>query len=80
MASIFAIALNDFMQEYTDKEETHQEPTDQPAEVQTAKDDDEGSKGRKRGTRSGQKKLFDLQRVVLKTSSSCETPWQPKII
>jgi hypothetical protein len=26
MASIFAIASNDCMQEYTDKEETHQEP------------------------------------------------------
>ena len=45
MASVFVIASNDFMQEYTDasKEETHQEePANQPAEAPTggAEDDD----------------------------------------
>jgi hypothetical protein len=44
MASTFAIAWNDFMQEYSDKEETHQEPANQPAEAQTAEDEDEGPK------------------------------------
>jgi hypothetical protein len=68
MASIFAIASNDFMQEYTDKEEeTHQEePANQPAEAPTGADNDDGPQRRKRGNRSGKKKLFDLQRVVLK--------------
>jgi predicted ATPase len=44
MASIFAIASNDFMQEYRDKEETHQEPANQPAEAQTAEDEDKAPK------------------------------------
>jgi hypothetical protein len=66
MASMLAIASNDFMQEYSDKEETHQEPANQPVEAQTAEDEDKGPKQRKRGNRSGKKKLFNLQRVVLK--------------
>jgi hypothetical protein len=41
MASILAIALNNSMQEYTDKEETHQEPTNQPAEAPTGVGDDD---------------------------------------
>jgi hypothetical protein len=37
MASVFAVAYNDFMQEYTDtKEETYpEEPANQPAEAPT---------------------------------------------
>jgi hypothetical protein len=48
MASIFAIASNNFMNEYS--EETHQEPANQPAEAQTVEDaDKEGPKRRKQG-------------------------------
>jgi hypothetical protein len=66
MASIFAIASNDFMQEYKDKEETHQEPANQPAEAPIVAVEEAGPQRRKRGNRSGKKKLFDLQQVVLK--------------
>jgi hypothetical protein len=69
MASVFAIASNDFMQEYTDaKEETLQEePANQPGEAPTGGvEDDDGPQRRQRGNISGKKKLFDLQRVVLK--------------
>jgi hypothetical protein len=69
MASVFAIASNDFMQEYTNaKEETLQEePANQPGEAPTGgAEDDDGPQRRQRGNRSGKKKLFDLQRVVLK--------------
>jgi hypothetical protein len=68
MASVFAIASNDFMQEYTDaKEETLQEePTNQPGEAPTGgAEDDNGPQRRQRGNRSGKRKQFDLQRVVL---------------
>jgi hypothetical protein len=63
MASIFAIASNDFMQEYTDKEETH--PVE-PAKPTGEAEEDVGPRRRKRGNRKGRKKLFDLQAVVLK--------------
>jgi hypothetical protein len=59
-ASVFAIASNDFMEEYTDKEEdTHkEEPTNQPAEVATREAQDEDSPQRcKRGNGSGKKKI-----------------------
>jgi hypothetical protein len=63
MASVFAIASNDFMQEYTDKEETHPvEPVKPTGEAE----EDVGPQRRKRGNRKGRKKLFDLQGVVLK--------------
>jgi hypothetical protein len=59
MASVFAIASNDFMVEYHDKqEETHQEPANQPA---VAEDE---PKRRKRGNNRGRKKLLDLERVA----------------
>ncbi len=63
MASVFAIASNDFMQEYTDKEETH--PIE-PAKPTGEAEEDVGPRRRKRGNRKGRKKLFDLQAVVLK--------------
>jgi hypothetical protein len=69
MASVFAIASNDFMQEYSDKDETHQqeEPANQQqVEPPTGTDDNNGPQRRKRGNRSGKRKLFDLQQVVLK--------------
>jgi hypothetical protein len=55
-----------FKQEYTDKEETHQAPANQPAEVPTVAEDDDAPQQCKRGNRSGKKKLFYLQQVVLK--------------
>jgi hypothetical protein len=69
MASVFAIASNDFMQEYTDaKEDTHpEESANQPAEAPTGGvEDDDGPQRRKQGNRRGKKKLLDLHRVVLK--------------
>jgi hypothetical protein len=69
MASVFTIASNDFMQEYTDaKEETYREETaNQPAEARTGgAEDDDVPQQRKRGNRRGKKKLLDLHRVVLK--------------
>ena len=69
MASVFAIASNDFMQEYTDaKEENNpEEPANQPAEAPAGgAEDDDGPKRRKRGNRRGKKKLLDLHRLVLK--------------
>jgi hypothetical protein len=57
------------MQEYTDaKEETQQEEAaNQPTEAPTGvAEDNDGPQRRQRGNRSGKKKLFDLQRVVLK--------------
>jgi hypothetical protein len=63
MASVFAIASNDFMQEYTDaKEEFYpEEPANQPAEAPTGGAEDyDGPRRRKRGNRRGKKKLLDL--------------------
>jgi hypothetical protein len=64
MASVFAIASNNFMQEYTDaKEETLQEePANQPGEAPTGGvEDNDGPQRRQRGNRSGKEKIFDLQ-------------------
>jgi hypothetical protein len=68
MASIFVIVSNNCMQQYKDKnEETHQEPPNQPAEGPTGgAEDNNGPQRRKQGNQGGKKKLFDLQRVVLK--------------
>jgi hypothetical protein len=70
MASVFAIALNVFMQEYKDnkKEETHQEPANQPGKG----GDSDGPQRCKRGNLSGKKKLFDLQRVLFKNEKELE--------
>jgi hypothetical protein len=65
-ASVFAMASNDFMQEY---HKTHQEPANQPAEAQTAENDNNAPQRCKQGNRSRKKKLFDLQRLVLKNKS-----------
>ena len=78
MASIFAIALNDFMQEYHEQDDTHQEAANQPmvvppavapvapaeAEVPAQEEEDGGPKRRKCGNNRGKKKLFDLEQVV----------------
>ncbi len=59
MASVFAIASNDFMQEYADaKEDTHpEESANQPAEAPTGGvEDDDGHQRRKQGNRRGKKK------------------------
>jgi hypothetical protein len=56
MASVFAIASNDYMQEYTDaKEESYpEEPADQPAEAPTGGvGEKDGPEQRKRGKRIG---------------------------
>jgi hypothetical protein len=60
------------MQEHTDertKDATHHEdevPANQQVETPTGgTEDDDGPQQRKRGNRSGKKKLFDLQRVVV---------------
>jgi hypothetical protein len=69
MASVFAIASNDFTQEYTDaKEETYpQEPPNQLAEAPTGgAEDNDGPQRRKRRNKRGKKKLLDLHQVVLK--------------
>jgi hypothetical protein len=79
MASIFAIASNDFMQEYHEQESTHQNPANQPppaeapaeAEAEAPPEEvpaevpaEEDPRRRKRGNNRGRKKLFDLERVV----------------
>jgi hypothetical protein len=71
MASIFAIASNNFMQEY---HETHlTKPANQAAEApapaelvaQVPADEEGGNpKRRNRGNNHGKKKLMDLERVV----------------
>jgi hypothetical protein len=70
MVLVFVIASNDFMQEY---HKTRQEPANQPAEAQTAEDDNNGPQRRKRGNRSRKKKLFDLQRLVLKKEQELQS-------
>ena len=60
MASIFAIASNDFMPEYHDK--THQGEEEAPA---AEEEGGCGSKRRNRGNNHGQRELFDLERVVM---------------
>ena len=66
MASIFAIASNDFMTEHHD-EDTHLEevPANQPA---VAEDKDE-PKRRKRGNYRDRKKLLDLEHEANKKSN-----------
>jgi hypothetical protein len=69
MASVFAIASNNFTEEYIDKEgDTHkEEPANQPAEAATrGAEANNGPQWRQQGNRSGKKKLFDLQRMVMK--------------
>jgi hypothetical protein len=63
MASVFAIASNDFMREHHD-DETHQEPGNQPVDEAPAEEEDFGPKRRNRGNNRGKKKLFDLERVA----------------
>jgi hypothetical protein len=77
MASIFAIASNDFMQEYHEEVTHHEDAANQPmvappvapvapaeTEVSEPAEEDGGPKRRKRGNHKGKKKLFDLERVV----------------
>jgi hypothetical protein len=57
------------MEEYIDKEgDTHEEePANQPAEAATrGAEANNGPQRRQQQNRSGKKKLFDLQRVVMK--------------
>jgi hypothetical protein len=87
MASAFAIALNHFMEEYTDKEDTHnkEEPVNQPGEAATrgAEDGDAPQQRKLGNTRIGKKiKLFDLQQVAShekqkgkRASGGCKIPW-----
>jgi hypothetical protein len=68
MASIFAIASNNFMVEYND--EIHLKPANQPAEVpaeaetQPPAEDDNSPKRHNRGNNCRKKKLMELDRVV----------------
>jgi hypothetical protein len=63
MASIFAIASNDFMTEHHDEDTHFEVPANQPA---VAKDE---PKRRKRGNYRGRKKLLDLERKANKKSN-----------
>jgi hypothetical protein len=68
MASIFAIASNNFKVKYHD--DTHLQPANQPAdapaeaETQPSAEEDDSPKQRNRGNNRGRMKLMDLERVV----------------
>jgi hypothetical protein len=73
MASVFAIALNNFMQEYHKKSHLLK-PANQPAvEEQGSEEADNGLQRRKQGNISGKKKLFNLQRLVLKKEKELQS-------
>jgi hypothetical protein len=65
MASIFAIALNDFMTEHHDDKTDLEEPANQQAVA--SKD---APKRRKRGNNQGKKTLLDLERMANKKANS----------
>jgi hypothetical protein len=63
MASIFAIASNDFMTEHQDEDTSLEVPANQPAVAE------DKPKRRKRGNYQGRKKLLDLEREANKKSN-----------